>query len=120
MGLYNDYRGTSREAWKYNYSGAQLLGPAKAKYQQLIRLEREARNLVAALLKDMNVSPTDQKLTDGKTAIARYGNEREQCAVFVHEFGRLLDREYHLSLGDVTYFDLAPMPDEVDDDGETA
>ncbi len=107
MGLFNDYRGTSREGWKYNYTGEELLIPAQRKYKEVKSKELEARNKVAELLRDASVSPNDKRLEDGKRDIERYGNESEQCMVFVHEFARKPTREYNLSLGDVTYFDLA-------------
>lgn len=107
MGMYNDYRSTNRETWKYCYTGRLLLEPAKKKFLELYRLEMAARNKVADLLKNPGVSPADARLAEGKREIERYGNEREQCTVFIHEFARNPDREFLLALGDVTYFDLA-------------
>lgn len=109
MGLFNDYRGTNREGWKYTYKGGELLEAAKRKWAELRQKEMDARNNVAAMLKDEKVSPNDDRLEEGKRLIEKYGNEREQCMVFCHEFARAADRDFTLGLGDVTYFDLAPQ-----------
>lgn len=113
--MYNDYRNTSREGWKYHYTGEQLLPAARSKLAEVSRLEAEARARVADLLRDPGIPHNDKRIVDSKHDIEKYGNEREQCSVFVHEFGRNPSREYALSLGDVTYFDLAaaaaaPLP----------
>lgn len=108
--MYNDYRNCSRDNWKYNYTGAELLPLAKKKFSTFFAAEAEARKRMSEYLMDMNMSQSDSKVTDAKNEIQNNGNLREQCAVFVHEFGRNPGREFILSLGDVTFFGLVPEP----------
>jgi hypothetical protein len=68
-----------------------------------------ARERLAALLRDASVGHDDKRVREDKTEIEHAGVQREHCAVFVQEFGRTPDREFHLSLGDVVYFGLAPL-----------
>lgn len=110
MGMFNDYRNVSRENWKYSYKGKDLLPFAQKKYDFFTQRERENRNEMAALLKDENVRASDPKIEELKSDIERYGSEREKCIVWVHEFQRQPDMDYSLSLGDVTYFDIAKLP----------
>lgn len=112
MGLFNDYKSPSREGWKYTYKGEELLEPARKKYRDVRAREMEARNTLADLLRNPLIGPDDHKVVDNKKLAERYGNESEQCMVFCHEFTRNPSREYLLSLGDVTYFDLAQPPSD--------
>ncbi len=106
MGMYNDFRGTKRDGWVYTYKGSELLAPAKRKQEQYAVEENKARNALGDFYKDTAVSANDKKIEDLKVEVARLGNLHEQCDVFVHEFARTPEREFHLSLGDVTFFDL--------------
>ena len=109
--MYNDFVGsTNREGWKYNYFAKDLLPYAKAKYTQYLTLELAGRNKMAELMQDMNKSQSDPEVDRTKREIENNGKLREQCAVFVHEFSRIEDREYHLSLGDVTFFEIVNTP----------
>ncbi len=94
---------------KYSYKGSELLEAAKQKYEEFLTKEKEARTVVIQLMGNMLVSHDDNGLKDAKKAIEHNGSLREQCAVFIHEFGRNPDRDYHLSLGDVVFFNLAPL-----------
>jgi hypothetical protein len=109
--MFNDFRNTSREGWKYAYLGKDLLAAAQAKLQELYQQEAEARAAVSRLTADMQVHHEDKRILAAKQEIESAGNQREQCEVFVHEFARNPDREYNLSLGDVVYFKLAPKYD---------
>ena len=43
---------------------------------------------------------------DLKKDIGHYGDEKEKCVVWVHEFKRNPEKEFVLALGDVSYFEL--------------
>lgn len=110
----------NRDSYKFNYTGKELYEPAKKKYKEFLRKERAARKECATFTKDITVSSSDQRLIDLKRQIEHYGINREQCAVLATEFGRNPEREYHLTISDVVYFDLINplfIPIE-DDDGE--
>ena len=115
MGIYNDFRSsTKREGWVYTYLGSELLEAAKKKQAHYASKERHARETLGNLYKDSTVSSQDESeftflitcIDDLKKEVDTLGNLHEQCDVFVHEFTRSPDREFHLSLGDVTFFDL--------------
>ena len=107
--MYNDFRQPTREGWKYPYKGGDLLETAKQKHAEYLAAEKEARSVVANLIGDIQVSHDSKDMRDAKTAIEHNGNLREQCAVFIHEFERNPEREFNLSLGDVVFFNLAPL-----------
>ena len=109
--MYTDYQIASRDGWKFLYVGKDLAGPALAKYKDVYDRERQARQQVANLTADMHVSVSDDRLVAAKRDIEKYGTEREKLQVFVHEFRRNPEREYHLSIGDVAYLALAPEPE---------
>ncbi len=109
--MYNDYRNTSRETWKYTYKGSELLPHAERKFQEFLAKEVDARRQMAAYMVDMKVSQSSDEVSKCKTAIETNGNLREQCAVYVHEFRRTPDRDFLLSLGDVTFFGIVPEPE---------
>lgn len=106
MGVYHDFRLTNRDSWKFIYRGAEILPHAEAALGRFAAAEMDNRNTLADLLRDPNVSHEDRRIAEFKKQIEHAGSERERCAVYVHEFRRAGDREYHLSLGDVTYFGL--------------
>jgi hypothetical protein len=106
MGMYNDFRNVGREDWKYTYAGEELLEAAQLKRREFRAKEEEARQKMSQLMQNMSVSAMGTDVEECKKKIAQFGNLREQCDVFVHEFVRTPEREFHLSLGDVTFFGL--------------
>ena len=107
MGVYNDFgSGTKREGWSYTYKGSELLDLAKVKLTEYQRRETAARKKIAELYQDKSVSAASDDIDKLKREIDNLGKLHEQCHVFVHEFARTPEREFHLSLGDVTFFDL--------------
>lgn len=106
MGLFNDNRNTTREGWRFVYTGKELLPFAQKKYKAFTDAELSARNELADKMKDPSVSMKDPKIDELKGQIEWSGNERERCMVWVHEFTRSPDQTYSLGLGDVTYFDI--------------
>ena len=106
MGMYNDFSNTNRTDWKYTYKGKELLEVAKIKQAEYRIKEEEARRKIAALMLDMTASTLGTIAEDFKKQATEFGRLREQCDVFVHAFTRTPEREFHLSLGDVTFFGL--------------
>lgn len=105
--MYNDFSsGTKREGWVYTYKGSELLDAATRKKVEYAASETLARNQISDLYRDASVAASNDKIEALKREIDRIGKLHEQCDVFVHEFKRAPDREYHLSLGDVTFFEL--------------
>ena len=107
MGMFNDNVSANRTGWTYSYFGSQLLKAATKLHKEYSFKEESSRNTVAGLMKDMSVSHNDPRVEDAKREIVKYGTLKEQCLVFKHEFTRNPDKEYHLGLGDVTFFGLA-------------
>lgn len=104
--MYNDYRGTNRETWKYTYTGEQMVIHALTKLAEVSKKETLARETAAALLHDASIRSDDPRLSQTRKDIEQFGNEAEQARVFVNEFTRNPSREFQLSLGDVVYFSL--------------
>lgn len=109
MGLFNDYRNTNRDTFRFYYQGADLLPFAKKKYNFFTEKETTSRHEMAKLLKDPSVRASDPKIDGLKQDIEKFGAEREKCLIWVHEFGRQPAKEYSLWLGDVSYFDIAAL-----------
>ena len=104
--MYLDHDRGNREGWKFTYTGSQLLEPAKKKYAEFFQKEKEARKEASKLNGDMEVDFNDESLSKAKKRVENCGPEKEKCAVWVHEFSRNPDRDYHLVLSDVVYFGL--------------
>lgn len=104
--MYNDFSNANREAWKFTYKGSELLAAATRKRDEYLQREKKAREEASKLMGDMNISTDNADLARSKNEASTNGKLREQCDVFVHEFKRTPDREFHLYLGDVTFFGL--------------
>ncbi len=111
MGVYNDYKDTTRRKWEFTYTGAELLEAAKRKHSEFAAREKEAREKMAQFMVDMSMAQSDARIAECRDDVEEAGTERERCMVWVHEFARYPEKEYVLQLGDVTYFDLAPEPE---------
>jgi hypothetical protein len=83
-----------------------MVDRVRAKWRRLCAQEREARESVINLTRDPNTNPTDRKVDEAKRAVITAATLVEELAVYCHEFARNPDREYHLSSGDVVFFDL--------------
>jgi hypothetical protein len=68
---------------------------------------------MSTLIKDMTRSQDDGDISKCRDAIESNGSQREELMVFVHEFTRQPDREYHLALGDVVFFGMLASPEEL-------
>lgn len=107
--MYLDNSNISRNGWKYTYKGSELLSFAETKLQQKCREEQEARTRVIELTRDTTVSPNDRKVDEAKRDVERAATVVEELMVHVHQFRREMDREFHLSMGDVVFFGLIDM-----------
>lgn len=104
---------TNRDGWKFTYKGSELLAYAKKKLEAFTAKETAARKQMASLMLDAKVNANGEEVDKVKRVIASAGMEREKCAVWVHEFQRNGDKEYWLALGDVVYFGIAGLPEEI-------
>lgn len=106
MGQFLDYQRPNRQEWKFTYKGHELLEPAKVKLARLTQAFEEAQaNVRAAVAKSVNMRH-DEDVEKYSKQIEQLGPKMEECQVFVWEFGRNPDRDYNLSISDVTYFNL--------------
>lgn len=105
--MYHEFRsGNKRDGWMFTYNGIDLLSYARERLAHYSALETAARETVAALLMDKDVAASDRRITESREAVERNGSLHEQLIVWVHEFARVPNREYFLSLGDVVFFGL--------------
>jgi hypothetical protein len=107
--MYTEFSLTSRSKWKYTYKGSELAPLAMKVHSEFSKKEMNARRDLAILLGDPNIGHEDKRIRELKSEIENNGVQREQCAVFAHEFQREPDKTYLLSLGDVVFFGLAPL-----------
>jgi hypothetical protein len=111
--MYHEFRNPNRSGWKYTYLGKDLLPYAKLCLVNYYKAESEARIKMSTLIKDMTRSQDDGDISKCRDAIESNGSQREELMVFVHEFTRQPDREYHLALGDVVFFGMLASPEEL-------
>lgn len=111
--MYHEFHNVNRSGWKYTYTGKDLLPFAKKRLAEYYTAEVEARTKMSALIKDMSRSQDDAEITKCRKTIESNGSQREELMVFVHEFMRQPDREYHLALGDVVFFGMLATPEEL-------
>ena len=104
--MFYEFSHISREQLKFPYKGSELLEPAKECYQKYKQVEMKARNELAKLMIDPNVSQNDSRIGVLKSCIEHNGKQAEACSVFVSAFTRQPDRDFHLSIGDVVFFGL--------------
>jgi len=104
--MYLDNNNTKRSGWVYTYKGSELLPFAKAKIIVMCDQERVARERVIELTRDPKTDPTDRKVDEAKRAVISSATMVEELTVYVHEFARNPDREFHLSAGDVVFFGI--------------
>ena len=107
-----EYRNTNRDDWEFIYSGAQLLEAARSRLDFYIAKEREAREKMASLMMDMSIAQSEQRVSECKKDIEKFGAECERCTVWIHEFARTPEQRCRLQNGDVTYFELAASAEE--------
>ena len=104
--MYYENSHVNRETWKYTYTGKQLLGNAQKLKEKFRNLEMEARNVLSKLLSDPSVRQDNPGLDKLRKDITINGKNYEALCVFANEFERSPEREFHLALGDVVFFEL--------------
>lgn len=105
--MYHEFRGDcKRTGWLFTYKASDLLESARGRLEHYSMLEDKARKEVSELMLDRSVSSNDKKIEDARKSVEHNGAIVEQLSVWLHEFRRVPDREYHLSLGDVVFFGL--------------
>ena len=110
--MHNDFSNTKRDGWFFTYKGSELLPYAKTAYQAYLRAELKAREKMSKMVADIKVNQRDPELEQTKREIENTGKIRESCAVFVYQFEREPEREFNLSIGDVTFFGIVRDPSE--------
>jgi len=106
MGMFYDNSGTSREAWKFEYTGEELLYAAKRKLIAIDASEKAERKKMSGLMLDQKTTSTSKEVEECRREIEHFGRLREQVGVLVHEFARKRDRTFNLAIGDVTFLGL--------------
>ena len=105
--MYNDFKGTLRDSWRFTYSGSELAPYAEKKLAEHKAAEWAAREQIATLMRDPEVNQqSNNKLAEAKREVAEHGDGVEKCGVWVHEFRKRPNSDFLLSLGDVVYFGL--------------
>jgi hypothetical protein len=108
--MYNDFRNANRDGWRFTYSSAELQPFAIQRQKQLRKREYDLRTTIAQIMEDRTVAVTSDKVKKLESEIATVATQAEQFDVFVHEFSRKPDREFHLSLADVVFFGIVGEP----------
>lgn len=98
--------GGKRLEWSFPYKARMLLPYATRKLTQHQTEETALRARMAAMIQDPATFHDDGAFQQVKRDIDRHSGLREQFEVYCHEFTRLPEREYHLSLADVVYFGM--------------
>lgn len=107
--MYFENTNANRATWKYTHKGSQLVVEAQRLHDEAFKKEMAARNRLADLMKDPTVPHGGEDVLRAKSEIDKWGKQREECAVFTYEFAENPEREFHLALGDVVFFGLAPL-----------
>ena len=106
MGMFLDYSRPSRTDWKFTYKGSELVSAAKKKLAEITGQFLGAQTALKEAVSSTNRVDNDHEVDRARKDVERLGPRMEECQVFLHEFRRMPDREFHLSLSDVTFFDL--------------
>lgn len=104
--MFNDYSNYVRDEFKFEYNGSQLYNFAKNKYFDFFHKERDAREKMASMLRDVKINTNNREMDALKQEIEFFGKEKEKCLVWTYEFSRRPEKEYYLKLSDVVYFGL--------------
>lgn len=105
--MYLEKRDGNRTSWKYTYTGRELLPFAQKRLAHYSALETSQRSAMAKLLIDPGQNVQGDEANRLKSDIEKTAIQHEMCTVYVHEFERSLDREFHLDMSDVVYFGIA-------------
>ena len=116
MGMFNDYRNTGRDQWRFPYDASTLLPYMERKLAFWTRRENLLRDIISKRVANPAIPVKGDKNEKLQKALVFAATEREKCLVWVHEFQRRPEAEYQLALGDVTYLDIAGLPASPDED----
>jgi hypothetical protein len=108
--MYNDFRDTQRDRWRFTYTGKQLLPHAEKRQMALHAQENDLRKQIQKLMGDKSQSVTGEKAKRLENAAVKAATQAEQFDVFVHEFTRNPDKEFTLSVSDVVFFGIVGKP----------
>lgn len=106
MGQFMDYRRPGRDDWKYTYKGSELVEAAKKKLEELTGQFVKAQEKLKVCVDVAATLYKDKPTQEARELVEQLGPEMESCEVWLHEFQRTPDREFILSMSDVTYFNL--------------
>lgn len=113
--MYNDFRDTNRDRWRFTYKGSELLPFAQKRQKELHAQESEARAQIQQLMGDKTQSVTGEKAKRLEQVAVKAATQAEQFDVFVHEFERSPDKEFTLSVSDVVFFGIVGRPADDND-----
>ena len=107
--MYHDFKNTSRADWKFTYKGSDLSVPARHVLNTYIDKEKVAREKVSQLMLDRTKPANGEDAQKAQRDVETNASILEQVKVWVHEFERTPERDFHLSLGDVVFFGLVEI-----------
>ena len=108
--MINENTNNRRNNWSFPYKARMLLPHAQRQLEAFRAEESALRKRMAELIQDPAMFHNDALLQQVKRDIDRAAGLREQFEVYVHEFVRLPEHEYHLGLSDVVFFGLLEAP----------
>ena len=108
--MINENTNNRRNNWSFPYKARMLLPHAQRRLDAFRAEETAWRLRMAELIQDPAMFHNDALLQQVKRDIDRTAGLREQFEVYVHEFVRLPEHEYHLGLSDVVFFGLLEAP----------
>lgn len=114
--MYLDNQNPNRSGWKYTYKGGELLPYAEAQLKLKCESARADREEAIRLARDPHINPSSGEVERAKRAMTASATVVEELTVYVHQFRRDADREFHLSTSDVVFFGLvsAELTEQVD------
>jgi hypothetical protein len=96
----------NRHGWTFTHEGRELQVHAEALCASYASKEMAARNTAADLLRQPDVHHQDKRVVAAKDDFVKFGQLKEQCAVWAHEFARTPARAFSLGIDDVLFFGL--------------
>lgn len=110
--MYNDFRDTNRDRWRFTYLGKDLLRYAEKRQKALHVHEDELRQKIVTVMGNKSVSVTSERVKKLEAEISKTATQAEQFDVYVHEFERHSDKEFQLSIADIVFFGIVGTPAE--------
>jgi hypothetical protein len=104
--VFNENLHQKRGEWTFPYKARELLVYARRRLELHQGEETSLRAKMAVMIQDPATFHNDSALQQLKKDIDRHSALREQFQVYCHEFNRLSDMEFKLSLADVVFFGM--------------